>query len=78
MAKAKVKKTSHEDCHDAVDKKKTDADFRFIRNLWRIHIDHEYNYGYLQKILNQCVEKGYTTDYMVFAMSYIVSNHKPL
>lgn len=73
----------HKACyeHEQREKEKKDrlnADISCILDLWQKHISNTVNYGYLRKILNEYLERGISSDYMVFTMQYVVNHKLPL
>lgn len=70
----------HEDCYAAkqVDdekKKNVFADMQYIKNLWIQNISQTVSIPYLYKVLNEYMDRGIASDYLVFVMEYIVKNH---
>ena len=73
------KKFYHKSCYEQMIKEReakkiVEADCRLIEDLWVKHISNTVNYGYLRKILNEYLERGVSSDYLVFAMQYVVSH----
>lgn len=77
------KKFYHKECYERMKKDGEkqaiiNSDIACILDLWRKHISNTVNYGYLRKILNEYLERGISSDYMVFTMQYVVSHKLPL
>lgn len=71
-----VKKGSayyHEDCYEKDEIKK--RDYQFIKNLWIQHISNTVVYSQLYTVLNNIVDKGVSSDYLVFVVRYCIDNH---
>ena len=63
---------------EAEKKKLVNADISCIMDLWQKHISNTVNFNFLRKILNEYLERGISSDYMVFTMQYVVSHKLPL
>ena len=77
------KKFYHKECFERMKKEKEkqaliNADIACILDLWQKHISNTVNYGYLRKILNEYLERGVSSDYMVYTMQYVVEHKLPL
>jgi len=77
------KKFYHKECYERMKKDREkqaiiNSDIACILDLWQKHISNTVNYGYLRKILNEYLERGISSDYMVFTMQYVVSHKLPL
>lgn len=62
-------------------KAKTDnekADIALIIDLWNKNISNTVNYGFLRKVINEYVQRGVSTDYLVFCLQYIIANRMTL
>ena len=57
---------------------KQKADLQLVRNLWSTYIDRSVKWDVLNKVLNNFVNGGVETDYLVFVMRYVIDNHKRL
>lgn len=80
---AEDKKFYHKECYERMKKDREEqaiinSDIACILDLWQKHISNTVNYGYLRKILNEYLERGISSDYMVFTMQYVVSHKLPL
>ena len=80
---AEDKKFYHKECYERMKEEKEkqtiiNADIACILDIWQKHISNTVNYGYLRKILNEYLERGISSDYMVFTMQYVVSHKLPL
>lgn len=69
----------HQDCYrqmmDEQEKKeRIRNDILYIRHQWGIAIDESVSYSHLTRCLNELIDQGYSSDYLVFAFDYIVSN----
>lgn len=76
---AKGKVYYHKDCYKAKLRgdwkdEKTKADLQIIKNLWVDHISDSVNFSQLFVRLNELIEKGVDSDYLVFTMNYIISH----
>ena len=58
----------HEDCYQEK------CDLQRFRNLWRDNISTTVVYSQLNKTLNQLISNGISTDYMLFALQYVIKN----
>lgn len=54
------------------------SDLQLIRNRWAECISENFSYSYLNKVLNSLLDKGYTSEYMVFTLEYVISHHMNL
>lgn len=77
------RKYYHKTCyeHEKMEQEKRallNADIACILDLWQKHISNTVNFGYLRKILNEYLERGISSDYMLFTMQYVVSHRLPL
>lgn len=52
--------------------RRTKADIQLIRNLWTEHISKTVVLKQLYKILNDLLDSGLTSDYLVFVMTYVI------
>ena len=73
----------HENCHETMKKERKrdtqrSADIKLILDLWSKHISRTVNYGFLTKILNEYIDRGVSSGYLVFAMQYVISHHMKL
>ena len=73
----------HKDCYKAKTdgewkNEQTKADLQLIRSLWEEHISRSVVYSQLYKSLNELLERGISSDYLVFVMLYIVDHHMNL
>lgn len=70
----------HSDCYkekttNEEKEKATSADMQFIKNLWIENISQTVSIPLLFKILREYLDRGISSDYLVFVMQYIVSHH---
>lgn len=59
----------HTDCY------KEKKDLMYFRNLWYERISPTVVVSQLNLIINEYLEKGVTTDYLIFVLEYVVQNH---
>lgn len=59
----------HEDCY------KAKCDLELIRNLWKLRINQTTSKQELSKVLNKHIENGYSEEYLLFMIQFII-NHK--
>lgn len=53
---------------------KTKSDLQYIKNQWLLHIDKTVVYSQLFRCLNEYLERGISSDYLVFVLDYIIKN----
>ena len=58
----KIKKYYHKDCWSNL------QDLKEINRLWHDNIDERVNYGYLNRIVNELIDRGYASNYILFAI----------
>ena len=84
----------HEDCFKAKQQKdaelrdsrmatrkqtqKEKDDLLHIIDLWGTHIDKQANFGLLRKILNEYVDRGVSSERLVFTLEYVISHDMKL
>ena len=78
--KKKGSKYFHKDCYDRIvaeeeAQKRKSADMQLIKNLWIENVNQTVVISYLFKILNELLDRGISSDYLVFVMQYIVRNN---
>lgn len=59
----------HEDCY------KEKCDLQLLRDLWVNNISTTVVHSQLNKTLNQLMENGVSSDYLVFVLQYVLNNH---
>lgn len=69
----------HKDCYKAKEKgewkdEKTKADLQFIKNLWIENISKTVVYSQLFRILNELLERGIESEYLVFTLQYCIEH----
>ena len=69
----------HEDCYKAKAEgewkdAKTKADLQLIKNLWVEHISDTVVFSQLFRCLNDLLQRGVESDYLVFVMQYCISH----
>lgn len=69
----------HDDCYkDKVNgewkDEKTKADIQIIKNLWIEHISKTVVFSQLYNELNNLVDRGIESEYLVFVMNYIIEH----
>lgn len=69
----------HTDCYklnkeSAWKDEKTKADLQYIKTQWILHISNTVVYSELFRCLNGLLDRGITSDYLVFVMDYVVKN----
>lgn len=69
----------HKDCYKAKvngewKDEATKADLQLIKNLWFEHISKTVVYSQLFRVLNDFIERGVKSDYLVFVMNYVIEN----
>lgn len=62
----------HEDCFQEM------KDMQLFRNLWITHISNTVRYSELNRILNEYLQRGVSSAYLLFALQYIIDNHMNL
>lgn len=70
----------HKDCYE---KKNADeerartisADMQLIKNLWIENINQTVVISVLFKVLREYLDRGVSSDYLVFVMQYVISHH---
>ena len=62
----------HIDCYQEM------KDLRLIRNLWMEHISKTVSYSQLNKVLNDYLSRGISSDYLLFVIQYVISNRMTL
>lgn len=70
----------HKDCYEAklkqeAEEKQRKADLQLIRNLWIENINDTVVYSVLFMELNRLLQRGISSDYLVYVMRYVV-DHK--
>jgi len=56
----------------------TKSDLQYIKNQWVLHINNTVVYSQLFKVLNDLLQRGIPSDYLVFMFDYIVSHKMKL
>lgn len=65
----------HKDCYESIQKEsRVKSDFQYIKNQWVLHISNTVVYSQLYKVLNGFLERGVSSDYLVFCVDYIISH----
>lgn len=59
----------HEDCY------KEKCDLELFRNIWKSRINSSVSIRELNEVLNRNIAKGYSSEYLIFVIQYVV-NHK--
>lgn len=77
------KKYYHEDCYQQREKNlkkdaQTEADIQLMKHLWFAHIDRTTNYGALLAAINEILERGVSSDYLLFVLQYCIKNKQNL
>lgn len=57
---------------------KTKNDLKLIENIWIEHISRTVTYSLLRKVLNELLDRGIDSDYLVFTLQYCVSHKMKL
>lgn len=70
----------HQDCYELKKNnewksQKTRDDLTLFRDMWYRNISDTVNFSQLMKILNEYIARGVDSDYLVFALKYII-DHK--
>ena len=70
----------HKDCYDRMiadeeKQKKISADMQLIKNLWIENISQTVVISLLFKVINEFLERGISSDYLVFVLQYVISHH---
>jgi len=73
----------HKDCYaiktaEEEKQKNTSADMQLIKNLWIEHINPTVVISLLFKVLREYLDRGISSDYLVFVMQYVIDNHLKL
>ena len=69
----------HKDCYKAKingewKDEQTKADIQLIKNLWIENISQTVVYSQLYQILNEFIERGISSNYLVFVMQYVIEH----
>jgi hypothetical protein len=83
FVKSKSNRYYHKQCFEEEQKVKarTDdekADIALLIDMWKKNISNTVNYGYLRKVINEYVQRGVSTDYLVFCLQYVIANRMSL
>ena len=69
----------HSDCYDLKKKQEwkdeqTKKDLQYIKNQWVLYINQTVIYSQLFHCLNDFINRGVSSDYLVFALDYVIKN----
>lgn len=56
----------------------TRADLQYIKNQWSMCINRDVVFGHLMKVLNEFLAQGLTSEYLVFALDYVIKHNLKL
>ena len=59
----------HKDCFQSKE------DVQYIKNLWISHISQTVSIPLLYKVIYEYIERGVSSEYLVFVLEYVVKNH---
>lgn len=62
----------HTDCYQEM------KNLQLIRNLWIERISNTVSYSQLNKVLNSYLDRGISSDYLLFTLQYVIANHMTL
>lgn len=70
----------HKDCYERklaeeMKQKRISADMQLIKNLWIENISQTVVISLLFKVINEFLERGISSDYLVFVLQYVISHH---
>lgn len=70
----------HKDCYsikasEEEKEKAVSADMQLIKNLWIENINQTVVISLLFKVLREYLDRGVSSDYLVFVMQYVISHH---
>lgn len=49
-------------------------DLELFRTIWRSNFDLNVSYAEFNRILNQLISSGFTSDYLLFALDHVIKN----
>lgn len=58
----------HKECY------KEKSDLQLFRTRWVEHISNTVSFSYLNKVLNSLLDRGITSEYMLFTLDYVIIN----
>lgn len=62
-------------CAEENKKRSESADIQLIKNLWISNISNTVVIPELYRVLRELINRGVSTDYLVFVMNYVIQNH---
>ena len=62
-------------CAEENKKRSESADIQLIKNLWISNISNTVVIPDLYRVLRELIDRGVSTDYLVFVMNYVIKNH---
>jgi len=62
----------HADCYQEM------KNLQLIRNLWIERISNTVSYSQLNKVLRSYLDRGISSDYLLFTLQYVIANHMAL
>ena len=73
----------HKDCfvkmqEEREKRERTRNDLIYIRDQWASRVSDQVAYSYLMKVLNDLVDDGFSSDYLVFAFDYVTNRQMNL
>jgi len=74
------KRYYHEDCFNQREQnlkkdEKTSADIQLMKNLWFTNINRTTSYGALLAAFNDILERGVSSDYLLFTLQYCINHN---
>ena len=81
--KTKNNRYYHRQCFEEEKKarqktKQEKADIALFLDLWNKHVSNTVNFGMLRKIINEYMERGVSSDYLLFCLQYVIANRMSL
>ena len=62
----------HADCY------REKCDLELFRDIWKKNVSNTVVISYLNKVLNELLACGVSSDFLLFALQHVVKNHLPL
>lgn len=71
-------KEKQEKAAKQAEKSRKNADMKLIANLWVENISNTVMFSQLYGVLNKLIDRGISSEYLVFVMQYVIGHHMTL